>query len=125
MHLMSQNGPIDVLVCPDEDDNCTPQPPCSNVIDEEQLDAASTASNAIVPGTDGPESYLDISLSSMASHDNDLDALLPSFPHLGDQNHFLPGDMFECLSPPLDECDFPYASLSNSEGILDLFDLAS
>ena len=116
---MSRNGPVDVLVCPDEEGDSSPHPPCNFIGDDPDT---TSSVNTVAP--EPPESYLDISLSSMASHDAELDTLLPSFPQIVDQNQFLP-DMFESLSPPLDDTDFPYASLSHNEGILDLFDLAS
>lgn len=104
MHLLSQNGPIDVLVCPDGDENETPVDTPTKGEKSQDIDCK------------------DISLSSMASHDADLDGLMSVFPPLSEPG-FLPSDMFESLSPPLNEDDF-YTSLSPTEGILELFDLA-
>lgn len=113
MHLLSHNGPIDVLVCPETDENNTEQ---TTPTIELHRDQQATRE-------------LDVSLSSMASHDADMNGLMDTFPDClvqplssTHQSHFLP-DMFECLSPPCDEDEF-YPTLSPSEGILELFDLA-
>lgn len=109
MHLLSHNGPIDVLVCPEADTSPNTSP----------IKVSS-------PPHSPPPPPQDVSLSSMASQDTDLDGLMVSFPQLVQQpseSSFLPTDVFETLSPPLNEDDF-YSSLSPTEGILELFDLA-
>lgn len=107
MHLVSSNGAIDVLVCPEADDNESPN---ATPVKEDT-------------GSSPTHHDQDVSLSSMASHDADLDGLMASFPQLVhplSEPNYMP---FETLSPPLNEDDF-YSTLSPTEGILELFDLA-
>jgi hypothetical protein len=100
MHLVSSNGPIDVLVCPEVDDS--------------SVTYCDTPTRHLSPRQDQ-----DVSLSSMASHDADLDGLMiPQLIHSSDNSN-----PFESLSPPINQDDF-YSSLSPTEGILELFDLA-
>ena len=136
MHLCSHNGPIDVLVCP-ETDVPDQENDGSSHDNQGSLAFREGGGGGVPPPLGEPlkpdmlrhtvETQLDVSLSSMASHDADLDGLMPTFPHMTqsitDQNQFLPTDMFESLTPPLDEADF-YHTLSPTEGILELFDLA-
>ena len=107
MHLLSSNGAIDVLVCPEADDYSHS---LNNTPVKEDLPSP-------------PQHDQDVSLSSMASHDTDLDGLMVNFPQLAhslSDPNYMP---FETLSPPLNEDDF-YSTLSPTEGILELFDLA-
>lgn len=120
MHLLSHNGPIDVLVCPEpvDDNQCSPR----------------------VKTTQQADNDPDVSLSSIASstvpplqnnNENDMGGVIDTFPDLLAQSlsgcgltqntNYL--DMFECLSPPCNQDDF-YPTLSPNEGILELFDLA-
>ena len=117
MHLLSHNGPVDVLVCPDTVEEGVVTTPKINTTHKEQLD---------------------VSLSSIATsaHDENISNGMDTFPdllglggatptHGKDQvDTFLPVvDMFEALSPPCNDEQF-YPSLSPNEGILELFDLA-
>lgn len=123
MHLLSSNGQIDVLVCPEEGEDQEDE-------DEGYLATENVGTNAlncdvIVVDDDKPT---DVSLASITSHDTDLDGLLAAFPHMvqplvENGNSFLPSDMFKPLSPPVDDEQF-YSTLSPTEGILELFDLA-
>ena len=125
MHLLSHNGPIDVLVCPEvEEGSAVPKINTTH----DQKDSSSCRD-------------LDISLSSIASapDENASNGTMDTFPDLLAQSlpgvisdskiescsndMFLPVDMFESLSPPCNNDEF-YPTLSPSEGILELFDLA-
>lgn len=117
MHLLSTNGPIDVLVCPEGD--------------SEHSSSTASSSMASTPvKMASPHTPQEISLGSMAPpHDSDLDGLFQPGSHSINSSHlsgdcgFIPADVFESLSPPLNGDDF-YSSLSPTEGILELFDLA-
>ena len=114
MHLLSHNGPIDVLVCPEADESVSPK---------------------ITASQEQSCRDLDVSLSSIASAQdeniNGHDGIVDTFPDLLAQgvgrsectNSYLPVDMFESLSPPCNDDEF-YPTLSPNEGILELFDLA-
>lgn len=121
MHLLSHNGPIDVLVCPEADDEIS-SPKITTNCNQSYRD-------------------LDVSLSSIASTQdeniNGHDGIIDTFPELLAQgvggtnttngcDHaatYLPLDMFESLSPPCNDDEF-YPTLSPNEGIMELFDLA-
>jgi len=77
-----------------------------------------TYSQILVPGGN---SDLEISLSSAADVDSDLEGLMDHF----DPTNLLPVDMamFEHLSPPLQNEDFSFSMDNSTEGIHDLFDL--
>ena len=124
MHLLSRNGPIDVLVCPEPDESTAPT--ITTHADQQNQQSCGNTSRD-----------LDVSLSSMASREENVhNGLMDTFPDILAQpltgpgvatgtsaDGFLPSDMFECLSPPCNDDEF-YPTLSPSEGILELFDLA-
>ena len=117
MHLLSSNGQIDVLVCPEDVDD-----------QEETYLPEKEEPNGISCDMVEDEKPIDVSLTSITSHDADLDGLLAAFPHMvqplmENNSGFLPSDMFKPLSPPVDDGQF-YSTLSPTEGILELFDLA-
>lgn len=124
MHLKSTRGPIDVLVCPEMEEN-RPTSPCPS--DAETASCTETTPHKLAghSGTGMMSSdENDVSLSSIADVTaDDLDCLLQydreySLDHL-DSNTLLPS--FESLSPPLQEGDFHFG-LDVTEGIGDLFD---
>lgn len=123
MHLLSSNGPIEVLVCPEGDTSTS----------SSSLSSSSSSSLVNTPiKISSPSTPREVSLgSTVPVHDADLDGLFPptghhtttGVTHFPSDSSFIPADVFESLSPPLNEGDF-YSSLSPTEGILELFDLA-
>ena len=140
MHLKSSNGPIDVLVCPEGDDQQphSPYPSvdgCSQAVTTQLSNTTtSTPKRMLVATREGAvvvtQEDLDVSLSSAADAvGDDLDGLMQSYDCESleklDSNTLLPPtDMysFESLSPPLQDEDFSFA-LDPTEGIQELFDL--
>ena len=145
MHLKSSRGPIDVLVCPEIEENPLPSPSPSthpdhtpyNSCDEsattphklnlahQHQDFSNMSSSSTAAAAAGLISAdeNDVSLSSIAdATPDDLDCLLSGLGQL-DPGSLLPTlTSFETLSPPLQEGDFNFG-LDVTEGIGDLFDL--
>ena len=140
MHLKSSNGPIDVLVCPEGDDQ-QPHSPYPSVdycgqtsIAQLNSTNTSTPKRTVVTAREGAvvvtQEDLDVSLSSAADAvGDDLDGLMQSYDcdsldQLDSNTLLPPTDMysFESLSPPLQDEDFTFV-LDPTEGIQELFDL--
>ena len=129
MHLKSMRGPIDVLVCPETEENRVPSPCPSHNTDtascaESTPHKLATSSHDISGVT--PTGFMsadenDVSLNSIAdATGDDLDCLLQyGRDYMLDANALLPS--FETLSPPLQAEDFNFG-LDVTEGIGDLFD---
>ena len=129
MHLKSTRGPIDVLVCPETEENRVPSP-CPSHNAESASCAESTPhklptsshdiSGATTTGFMSADEN-DVSLNSIADATaDDLDCLLQyGRDYVLDAGSLLPS--FETLSPPLQEEDFNFG-LDVTEGIGDLFD---
>lgn len=133
MHLLSHNGPIDVLVCPEPVDhdkgmspriNTTQQIPVATADNDPNISMSSIASNNTLPPVQNENNegggVIDTFPDLLAQSLNGC-GLISSAAHPPTQQNYL--DMFECLSPPCNQDDF-YPSLSPNEGILELFDLA-
>lgn len=130
MHLKSSNGPIDVLVCPESEDQRAATP-CSGQAGEREVtgDAHTPSSTSGVNGSgSGSGSVpvagselrddLDITLSSAA---DDFDTFCAQL----DGSTLLASDLtFESLSPPIQDSEFCF-SLDTTEGINELFDLVN
>lgn len=128
MHLKSNNGPIDVLVCPEIEEN-RPSSPSPSTVDDIGSCEESTPNKLVAHPPGSGTGFMsadenDVSLSSIADVTaDDLDCLLQygrdySLDHL-DASALIPS--FESLSPPLQEGDFNFG-LDVTEGIGDLFD---
>ena len=147
MHLKSTRGPIDVLVCPEIEENRPPSPSPSTRTDHtphascdestphkltlsqqqqqqhhHDYSNLSSSSAAVAAGFISADEN-DVSLSSIAdAAPDDLDTLLGGLAQL-DPGALLPSlASFETLSPPLQEGDFNFG-LDVTEGIGELFDL--
>ena len=134
MHLKSTRGPIDVLVCPEVEENRAPSPTPSTQTDHapscdestphklttSSHDDITTLSSGGIPTGFISADENDVSLSSIADATSDeLDCLFGGL----DPGSLLPSlTSFESLSPPLQEGDFNFG-LDVTEGIGDLFDL--
>lgn len=131
MHLKSSNGPIDVLVCPENDDQKPATPTCSsNVVGEREVTGEEHSPSSASRGQQGSTSGsggsmplggredLDITLSSAA---DDFDTFCAQL----DGSTLLASDLtFESLSPPIQDSEFCF-SLDTTEGINELFDLVN
>jgi hypothetical protein len=144
MHLKSSRGPIDVLVCPEIEDDHPPSPspsahtdhtpytscdesvtPHKLTMSQHHQDFSNMSSSSAAVAAAGLISAdeNDVSLSSIAdAAPDDLDCLLSGLGQL-DPGVLLPSlASFETLSPPLQDGDFNFG-LDVTEGIGDLFDL--
>ena len=139
MHLKSTNGPVDVLVCPEGDDQRA-HSPCPSMDNETMTSTpVKTVSNSNNPSSSQDEVMmqvhqedLDVSLSSAAdaATEDDIDEFIQTYncedlERQLDTEALLPANMysFESLSPPLQVHDDFCFGLDGAEGIAELFDL--
>ena len=142
MHLKSSNGPVDVLVCPEGDEQ-RPASPCTSM-DSEHMTSTPVKTLPYQPNFHPPTMPASQELALQLQPEDDLDISLSSTVDAGggeefqglqyspedlqslDTNTLLnaPTDMysFQCLSPSLQDEDFCFG-LDGAEGITDLFDL--
>ena len=122
MHLKSSNGPIDVLVCPEGDEQQAPTEADRDLEPAPPTTATDSAQYTLRHFSSSEGGDLNVSLSSAIGAD-DLEGLVQDYDL--DSSTLLASDLtFESLSPPLQETEFCF-SLDTGEGIGDLFDLVS